>query len=99
MFCGIESNLKPKVFNLTNAGLRVCCFITDESRGHPKSDLLRLKTKIGGSHFLITFFSFISMNSVVLNMRDCSQVTMWVDDIARAGGKSVFTGKNSLSDT
>ena len=99
MFCGIESNLKPKVFNLTNAGLRVCCFITDEWHGHPKSDFLNLKIKIGSSNFLITFFGFIFMNSVVLNMRNCGQVTMWVNDIARAGGGSVFTGKNSLSDT
>jgi len=35
----------------------------------------------------------------VLHMRNCGQVTMWVNDIARAGGGSVFTGKNSLSDT
>jgi hypothetical protein len=99
MFCGIESNLKPKVFNLTNAGFRLCCFTTDETHGHLRSDFLNLKIKIGVSNFLITFFGFIYINGVVLHMRICGQVTTWVTDIARAGGGSVFTGKNSLSDT
>ncbi|MBP06390.1 MAG: hypothetical protein CMH08_00625 [Marinovum sp.] len=58
MFCGIESNLKPKVFNLTNVGFGLCCFITDELHGHPRSDFLNLKIKIRVSNFLIKLFWF-----------------------------------------
>jgi hypothetical protein len=36
----------------------LCCFITDELHGHPRSDFLNLKIKIGVSNFLITLFWF-----------------------------------------